>query len=53
LNWLRLRQGSLACFPPQQICGVETPLPDGSFFKLFDFLIGEDLKDYFQVQVNY
>ena len=38
LNGLRQRLGSLVCFPPQQICGVEIPLPDGSFFKLFDFL---------------
>lgn len=27
LNRLRRRQGSLICFPPQQICGVKIPLP--------------------------
>jgi hypothetical protein len=47
LNWLRHRPESLICFSAQQICGVEIPLPDGSFFKLFDFFIGEDLKDHF------
>jgi hypothetical protein len=49
LNWLRHRPESFICFPPQQICGVKIALPDGSFFKLFDFLIGEDLQEHFQV----
>ena len=33
----------------QQICSVNIPLPDGSFFKLFDLSIGEYLKEHFQV----
>jgi hypothetical protein len=50
LNSLRHRLGSLIRVPPQQICGVKIPLSDGSFFKLFDFFIGEYLKEHFQVQ---
>jgi hypothetical protein len=49
LNWRRRRLGSLICFPLQQICSVKIPLPDGSFLKLFDFFIGEYLKEHFQV----
>jgi hypothetical protein len=49
LNWLRHRLESLICFSAQQICGVKIPLPDGSFLKLFDFFVGEDRKEHFQV----
>jgi hypothetical protein len=36
--------------PTAQICGVKIPLPDRSFFKLFDFFIGQDRKEHFQVR---
>jgi hypothetical protein len=46
LNWLRHRLGSLICLPAQEI-SINIPLSDRSFFKRFDFFIGEDRKDHF------